>query len=95
MSAFQARHFHQRILIQLSLAAGFVTLAFQVGLRQHLQFLQGAEHQRLLQRGQHRFCIHHLRMTQKVKPNVQPARQHAGRLRELGQLQNVELQVVR
>ncbi len=50
-TAFEACHLEPSLVGQLNFAAGFIPLAFQVGLRQHLQFLEGTHHQRLPQRG--------------------------------------------
>jgi len=48
--AFPTRGIHPAVVVQLRLAPRFVTLAFYIRLRQHLQFLHGTDDRRLLQR---------------------------------------------
>src|SRR2546422_292248 len=81
--AFHACYFDARIVIQLSLPSRFIALAFEIGLPQHLEFLHRTPYQRmLLQCRREGIWIHLLRVTEKVKPNVQIGLQLGRRLPE-------------
>src|SRR5665213_2652268 len=90
-----ASMFDETILVTQRFLPRFIALAFYVRLRQHLQFLDGANNGWLLERRRQRRRIYLFRKSQKVKPNIQAAFQLRQRFGEFRQFQDMELNVLR
>ena len=62
--AFAARESHRAVVVQLSFSPRLMAFVFNVGLRQHLQFLHGTPNRWLLERRRQCFRIYLFRKLQ-------------------------------